>query len=176
MAYRTELQKDGVFLEKFPNDDANAPIGGVVVKDPLTALEYLLDVTLPEEEGDTLKVFWDLDASIAPILRLINIESLKVLHKTKRVQVGKFGLFYMPEKLFSVRSGKYQSSYYNLKQYALKDEDDFSQDVMGCCFYARVVYDAFKKLGMTPKKLSSPVAVFTDCVLDHLDLPSVKDG
>jgi len=176
LAYRTELQKDGVFLERFPNDDVDVPVMGQIINNGLIALEYLLDIGLPEEQGDTLRVFWDMDASLAPIFRLLNVEILKQLQKEKRAAVGKFSLFYMPEKVFTIRSGKNASSYYNLRQYALKEDDDLSGGVIETYYYAKMVYTAFKTLGMTPTKLSSPVAVFTDCFLDHMDLPSIKNG
>jgi len=140
-------------------------------------LSFLLE---PYEKS--IRVAWDLDATVAPLLKLLGKERCGRLHRTHKCRLSSTeSIFYVPGKVFSVDGvimvdGKYykaKSSLYDLQQYYPElDEPENLVEVQQ--LGEKLMYE-LKKMGLVPGKLTSPVAIYEECVMRRLDLPTVVD-
>jgi len=126
-------------------------------------------------ESSELSVCWDLDSEIAPLLKLLGEERCKKLAGTNKCFWRPFTIFYIPGKLFSVSPvySKEQFNLYQLKQYFPEEEEP--RTVAGIKEKGLQVLEALAEMGMYPEKLTSPVAVYEQSVMRHLNLPSAND-
>lgn len=129
---------------------------------------------LLEPYEDTIRVSWDLDSTVSIILRLLGEEKCRRLRAEKRLFIPPFHIFYIPDKLFSVKHipSKRQMSLYGLKQYFPDLDVNNVEEVQ---MLGVKLLKELEKMGMKPTKLTSPVAIYEECVLSKLDLPGVKD-
>lgn len=122
-----------------------------------------------------IRVCWNLNATVAPIIRLIGRDRATKLHETKKAHCPPFKLFYVPDKLFAIThipSGD-RVTLYGLDQYfpgyeepvLLEHVKAFGEKLMG----------ELKKMNLEPDKLTSPIAIYEQCILKYLDLPQVND-
>jgi len=140
-------------------------------------LSFLLE---PYER--TIRIAWELDATVAPILKLLGEERCGRLHRTHKCRLSPTeSIFYVPGKVFSVDGvimidGKYyktKSSLYDLQQYYPElDEPENLIEVQQ--LGEKLMYE-LKKMGLQPSKLTSPVAIYEECMMRRLDLPTVVD-
>lgn len=128
---------------------------------------------LLEDYGDCLKICWDLDATVAPLLRLLGRTACKGLKSTKKWHEGAFHLFYIVGKVWSVShvSGA-KMNLYGLEQY-YPDLDE--PDVEGLQALGMKLLKELNKMGFNPTKLTSPVAIYEEAILSKLDLPKITD-
>jgi len=128
---------------------------------------------LLEDYGECLKICWDLDGTVAPLLRLLGRTACKGLQTTKKWHEGAFQLFYIVGKVFSVShvSGA-KMSLYGLEQY-FPDLDE--PDVEGVQALGMKLLKELNKMGFRPTKLTSPVAIYEEAILSKLDLPKITD-
>ncbi len=128
---------------------------------------------LLEDYGECLKICWDLDATVAPLLRLLGKTACKGLQTTKKWHEGVFQVFYVVGKVFSVShvSGA-RMSLYGLEQY-YPDLDE--PDVEGLQALGMKLLKELNKMGFQPTKLTSPVAIYEEAILSKLDLPKITD-
>jgi hypothetical protein len=140
-------------------------------------LSFLLE---PYEKS--LRICWGLDATIAPILKLLGAERCGRLHRTHKCRLSPTeSIFYVPGKVFSVDGiimvdGKYykaKSSLYDLQQYY--PELDEPKELVEVQALGEKLMHELKKMGLAPSKLTSPVAIYEECVMRRLDLPTVSD-
>ena len=143
---------------------------------------FLLLGTLLEPYEQTIRITWELDATVAPILKLLGKERCGRLHRTHKCRLSPTeGIFYVPGKVFSVDgvirvdnlNYKAKSSLYDLQQYypELDEPEDLTEvQQLG----VKLMYE-LKKMGLQPSKLTSPVAIYEECVMRRLDLPTVVD-
>ncbi len=109
--------------------------------------------------GESIRVVWDLDGFIAPVLRCLPEDVLERLSKFEGdLTFQTHELYYLPGRMFRVGKARY----YGIRDYwgALTDEKP-SLDVVR----ARAVelIDALGKIGLpNPRKLTSAIAVFED--------------
>jgi len=171
IAYRTLVNNGKVQLLEStgeatkPTDDFNELLG------------FLLE---PYER--TIKIAWELDTTVAPILKLLGEERCGRLHRTHKCRLSPTeSIFYVPSKVFSVDGviiidGKYykaKSSLYDLQQYYPElDEPESLVEMQQ--LGEKLMYE-LKKMGLQPSKLTSPVAIYEECVMRRLDLPTVVD-
>jgi hypothetical protein len=130
---------------------------------------------LLEDFGElVIQVCWDLDSTVSIILRLLGEEKCCRLRKEKRLFIPPFHLFYIPDKIFSVKHipTRRKMSLYGLRQYYPDLDVNNVEEVQ---MLGKKLLGELKKMGMTPTKLTSPVAIYEECVLSKLDLPGVKD-
>jgi len=122
-----------------------------------------------------IRVVWDLDATVAPILKLLGSVKCRKLKDTHKCYLAPFNIFYMPGKVFTVEHipTKNRASLYDLQQYF--PELDDPGDVEEVQMLGRKLLYELKKMDMEPTKLTSPVAIYEECVLDYLDLPELQD-
>ena len=143
---------------------------------------FLLLGTLLEPYERTIRITWELDATVAPILKLLGEERCSRLHRTHKCRLSPTeSIFYVPGKVFSVDgvirvdnlNYKAKSSLYDLQQYypELDEPEDLTEvQQLG----VKLMYE-LKKMGLQPSKLTSPVAIYEECVMRRLDLPTVVD-
>jgi hypothetical protein len=127
---------------------------------------------LLEDYDECIKVCWDLDATVSVLLRLMDGGLLRDLRLTNRARIGEFRIFYITGKIFSVSYGRYKMSLYGLQQYfpSLPEPSLTEVQALGMKLLAEL-----KKMGMSPTKLTSPVAIYEECVLRGMDLPKLID-
>ena len=131
-------------------------------------LQYLM------EASTVLNTCWDLDAEVTPLLKLLGEEKCKKLTETNKCFSRPFTVFYIPSKLLSVSPvySKEQFNLYQLKQY-FPDEKE-PGELTGIKAKGNQVLEALAGMGIYPEKLTSPVAMYEQSVLSHLDLSSIK--
>jgi len=129
---------------------------------------------LLEPYEDTIKVCWDLDSTVSIILRLLGEAKCRILRSTKRLFYPPFHLFYIPDKILSIRHtpSRRKMSLYGLRQYYPDLDVNNVEEVQ---MLGVKLLKELEKMGMKPTKLTSPVAIYDECVLSKLDLPGVKD-
>lgn len=131
---------------------------------------------LCEPYDDPIKVCWELDVFIAPILKLLNSQALTDLAKTKRCHLPPFSLFYVPGKVFSVEHipSKLKANIYGLDQYFPDfDEVPNVSNLVALCSELMEVLEAMDM--KSARKLTSPVAICADSILKKIDMPTLKD-
>jgi hypothetical protein len=120
----------------------------------------------------TLKVCWNLDSFISLILRHLSVDKLKELASpTHTTSDGK--LFYIPSVLVVVVIGDQKSFFYHLAQYF--DESPELTDLQEVKQKAQDILNTLHRMNQYPAKLTSPVSIYESCVMNHLDLPSIRD-
>lgn len=131
---------------------------------------------LLEPYEDTLLVCWDLDSLASLILRLIPDKSkLASLQRIRKCYIPPYNIFYIPEKVFSISHipTRQRVSIYNLQQYypELNEPDNVTEVQM----LGENLLIELRKMGFNPTKLTSPVAIYEECIMSKMNLPQVKD-
>jgi len=161
IAYRTSTQNGKVLLEE--------STGEYVLSNDIDQLfSFLL-----EDYNNTIRVCWDLDATVSAFLRLLGKAACRQLMRTKKYYARPYSVFYIPDKIFSVSYGsRLKCNLYGLEQYYpdLPEPDVKEVKVLGDGLLREL-----DKMGFKPSKLTSPVAVYEECVLNTLDLPKIID-
>lgn len=122
--------------------------------------------------NDTLRVCWDLDATVAPILRMLGSKKCTQLHNTHNCIHENFHLFYIPNKVFSSmhRDNHQKASLYGLQQYFPDKEEP--KNIEEVATLGNKLLEALAKMNLYPSKLSSPIAIWEERVMSHLNLPT----
>jgi len=139
---------------------------------------FLLESLDERDDRMHLKATWNLDQFVAPLLKLIGQSACKKLASSNhKVQIGNFTLFYIPKKLFSIKlwegNDNYEATLYDISQYYPNHND---QDAISIAAAGSVVISSLEKIGVyDPVKLTSPVAIYQNMILDHMDIPTLAD-
>lgn len=137
----------------------------------------------PEGRWRYIKACWDLDEFLAPLFRLLGKQVCEQLSAEKHRAVYQgFKLFYIRGKVFGVtarvqvRGNFYQEGEINLygisQYYTDKDKPETALEVAA---YGEDLLRGLERMGLYPTKLTSPVAIYQECVLDHMSIPTVFD-
>ena len=172
IAYRTQVDRGKILLKESTGESIHS-----------ARLDELFSFLLePQAASDwqpqydkCLRVFWELDVGVAPILKLMGERKCQMLHLTNKCYYAPFNIFYIPGKIFSVEHipSKSRANLYDLMQYFPElNEPDALEGVQ---MLGEKLQIELKKMGLEPHKLTSPVAVYEDCVLSFLDLPRLED-
>lgn len=149
----------------------NSEDGSITSNNPQELLEFIgenyTDSEVPYRE---MKVTFDLDQFIAPILRLLPMSQIRELSSPKH-QSG--NIFYIPSKLLSLETKEHKSYLYHLAQY-FEDMDEPTDPLLIAGLGTDIV-EAYKQMGMSPYKLTSPVAVYEAEILNHCQIPTILD-
>jgi len=165
IAYRTQTVDDKVLIEEGTEDSRHS-------NDLRQLLAFLLE---PFEERH-IKVCWELDVMLAPILKLLGKALCVKLHENHQCRwMGMFDLFYIPGKVFNVTyiPRKDKTSLYELAQFF--PELDEPEDLAEVQMLGDKLMLELKMMGLEPSKLTSPVAVYEECVMRSLDLPKLSN-
>jgi len=163
VAYTTEVIGNEILIRDSEGEgvqSANVDILLNFLNEPYTDREYF-----------AIKVFWDLDSGLSPVLRKLGIPACKQLAGASHTYGG---LFYIPSKLFRIQQEKRLSFFYHICQY-YSDETPDQTDPETIAGMAQNVIDGFKAMGLNPKKLTSPVAIYEKEVLEHMNIPTIMN-
>lgn len=141
-----------------------------------TDIEQILEFLITPFEGDYVKLVWELADFTAPIFRLLSAEAIEKLAKTRKVRVGNYGIFYVPEKVLAVTFGRWKVNIFELQQY-FPDKTD-PGDSAQVAANGEAFLDQLKGIGFHLRgedKLTSPAAVMEEWLLNRLDLPRDTD-
>ena len=145
-------------------------------------LDYLL-------EKEAIKLFFDLDYSVAKLIRLIGIskEEAAELSRNNELRLGNYNIKYIPNKFFSIK--KYNN--YNSQFACISDAQQYLQETIeydadnewACALsYAQKaasigekVYGQLGYIGLRPTNLISPVKAYENEVLKFMNLPNDDD-
>ena len=129
---------------------------------------------LLEDYGECLKVTWDLDQTVSPLLRILGKTACKGLQTTKKWHENSFRVFYIPDKVFSLsHASGLRCNLYGLEQY-FPDLDE--PDVEELQALGTKLLKELAKMGFpNPSKLTSPVAIYEEAILSKLRLPKITD-
>jgi len=164
VAYTTEVIGNKILIQDSEGES--------ICSDNVNELLAFLNEPYSDRDSNTfaIKVFFDLDCSLAPILRKLGISACKELANPEHTYRD---LFYVPGKVFSIRNGNQQSYFYHLAQYYPEEPD--TEDAETVAGMAMNVMDAFHQMGLNPKKLTSPVAIYESEVLKHMQIPNIMN-
>jgi len=175
VAYKTVNSPDTVtIIESTGETIANANLLELLtwlITDEVT--EYRLN---PEGFRDEfIRVCWSLDDTLAPILKLLGKAACQELFDTKRISYKPFSIFYVPGKIFSFKhvSCNYKLNLYGLDQFY--PSEPYQDDIAQVELYGRYLLKTLGGMGFEPSKLTSPVKVYEQYVIDYLDLPTAWD-
>lgn len=143
----------------------------IASNDPTELLEFLIE---PYE--NTIKIFWSLDDTIAPVLRTLGEKICKRLAMIKKSYCPPVNIFYVPRKVFSlthVASREIKSDFYGIDQYFPEVRAPGTPEEIHM-LGEKLLYE-LAKMGLRPSKLTSPIAIYEQCVMSQLDLPTAKD-
>jgi len=178
VAYETRLTGNGVILIESSGDS-------VPVANLNDVFSFMLEPQAPDywqpQHDRCIRVAWELDAMVAPILKLLGPERCSRLLRTHKCNIYPSRLFYIPSKIFSVEGVikiggewvKAKANYYDLQQFY--PELGAPSDVEEIQMLGHKLLYELSKMDLQPTKLTSPVSIYEECVLDYLDLPKLMD-
>lgn len=167
------------------NNNGVANSLGEVCQEP-SYLDWLLD----NHPDDKHKIFYDLDGSVASLLRLIglNEKECQKLLQTDRVHLAgtPHHIFYHSKRVFGVDrgygAGHAYANYYNAAQYqevhyenGRSATEDGVEKAKEAAKVGLEVIRVYRKLGFSTDTLSSPVATLEKGMLSRLNIPTIDD-
>ncbi len=159
IAYETEIIGGRTFIRESTGED-------VTCNNIEDALTFIL-----EPYPGQFKVTWNLDEEIAPILKLIPIEALKLLNSNKSIVMPPWEIWYYRGKTFGARHipSKQACYLYCLEQFFPEVEHPGSLD--GVASRGNILIKSFASMGIKPWKLTSPIAILRDAVQKVITVP-----
>ena len=163
VAYKTNTENGKVRLEE--------STGEAVLSNKVEDLFFFL----VEPYDDCIKVCWNLDITVSLFLKLLGKIKCSQLKDKKRCHIAPFDVFYVPGKVFSVVHipTREKANLYGIEQYYT--ELDEPKQTIGVQMLGEKLMQELKKMVMEPRKLTSPVAIYEDCILKNLDLPKLSN-
>jgi hypothetical protein len=160
IAYTTKVIGDDILITDSEGEKVKA--------NNINTLLSFLNEPYSDKEIFAIKVCWNLDETIAPILRKLGTSACRQLASPSHTHKN---LFYIPSKVFVIRGQNNQSFFYHLSQYYPNDQEpEDAEDIAGM---AENVLEAFRQMGLDPKKLTSPIAIYETEVLNHMQIPTI---
>jgi len=167
IAYRTKYHPSALEIENSNGEFLNAQY----LED---VFEFMLEnFDDPGEPVGHIKFTWDIDEFTAPILRAIGKDKALELYKHKKTFIKPYSIFYIPGKIFSIKSihRNYTAKFYGIKVFF--PEDAVPEDFSELYNYGLYLWEQLKKMGYRPTKLTSPIAVYQECVMKGLNMPGI---
>lgn len=162
VAYTTEVIGNKILISDSEGES--------VCSDNVNELIHFLNEPYSDKASNTfaIKVFFDLDCGLAPVLRKLGVPACRELASPSHTYKN---LFYISSKVFAIHGKEHQSYFYHLAQYYPDElEPSDAETIAGM---AQNVMDAFHQMGLSPKKLTSPVAIYESEVLRHMKIPTI---
>jgi len=119
-----------------------------------------------------VRLTWNLDEFLAPILRLLGERHCRELAGTKETRWQDYRLFYIPQKVFSVKYGKYFAQYYSLAQY-YQDTVEPPIDAFEVRYLGKKLEEVLMRMNLKPQHWTSPAAILRECAFDGIVFPTV---
>lgn len=144
--------------------------GESVQSSDVNRLLFFLNEPYTDEVYFAIKVLWDLDEGLSPILKMLGVAACKQLASPEHEYRG---LFYIPSKVFRIDADGHMSFFYHLSQYYIDDpEPETAEEIASLGID---VLQAYRSMGFNPKKFTSPVAIYKEEVLSHMQIPTVQN-
>lgn len=130
---------------------------------------------LIDSEAD-YNICWNLDSTVVPALKGLTERQKAKLEETHKCYFAPYRVFYMPGIVFSANP-----LYRIPKLPFLCGIDQYYPEILTTPKADKIaelgvaLVMALAKMGLYPSKLTSPAAVYDECVLSKLDLPTVYD-
>lgn len=175
VALHTRQENGRVAIEDSNGED-------LITVDPKELLYFMLE---PYERS--VKVVWDVMEFIKPLLGLLpgdvarKIKSgERVVYEGFRIWLGMarhgyiFGISYKERVCLRgniYRQKIYDTDIFELKQYYLDDSQP--QDAYGVADKGDYLVTTLERMGMNPRRLSSAAAIYKECVLDKMPIPTI---
>lgn len=163
IAYRTSVRDGKILLEESTGERVSS-----------NKLADLFTFLLEPYE-DTIRICFDLDTTVSLFLKELGYEACVKLQKKHKCHAAPFSVFYIAGKVFSVEHipSRTRCSIYGIDRYFPElPEPDSVHDVQ--MLGERLMYE-LDKMGLHPTKLTSPIAIYEECVLRKLDLPKFNN-
>lgn len=172
---RTEKRNGKVYIE----DTKEEPLSS---QDPAELFGFMLE---PYEK--TVKVVWDIREFIKPVLSCLPSDMAKKLIQGNRIEFDGFriwlgqtrhgnilGVSY--KELKKIRGNTYQRNVYDtdifeLKQYFLGEPEP--SGINGIKDKGDYLLSVLARMGLNPTRLTSAAAIYQECVLDKMPIPTV---
>jgi len=145
-----------------------------------------LDWLLSQSEPGTIQCFYNLDADIARLVRLIGLTSIegKKLISKGRLYIRPYSLRYIPKKYFSIDKGfgvgHEFATFTDISQYntpltstAYENPKRLLSRANKAARTGMEVYEILRSLGLNPNSLVSPIRAFQRDALNKMDIPTV---
>lgn len=167
VAYKASVSRGKIKIEESGND--------YIESAKLNELFAFLIGDIEDDAIETICICWNLDNFTAVLLQIIEEGKCLKLSKTHKAYLPPFNIFYIPGKVLSVThipSNKKQN-FYHLEQYfpELEEPKDVEELKM---LGDKLLYE-LGKMKLHPTKLTSPVAIYDECKLSQMDLPTAND-
>lgn len=132
--------------------------------------DMLIDLNkLHSQANYKLNILWNLDADIAPLLQQLGAEACMRLHENKICDFNGFRLYYQPTYVFGINYAKF----YGIDRFF---PDEAEPETLEKLYNKGLeLIAALRVMGIVPLKLSSPIAIWEEAVMKHLDLPTALD-
>ncbi len=146
----------------------------------------LLSALVAPHDG-ALKVCWDMQTFLAPLVKLLPADVVKKLNNGEPVWFGEFKLFYGVGKgaVFGVTwriNEQVKGNIWNVEEYEANVYDvhiyfsnESEPDVRGLREKGDYLLKTLQNMGMSPTKLTSPAAIYEESILRKLPIPTVYD-
>jgi len=145
-----------------------------------------LDI-LFKENGESIKVLYHMDYSVACLLKMISMpkSTCEELLATNDTEYNNYKFEYIPGSWFAIRDKQTRqwAGFSNMTQYAnstLEPTCDKIGDAIDFAFQAertgRQVYSVLTKFGLHPTSLTSPISAYNKEILSQIDLPTCDDS
>ncbi len=141
---------------------------------PWKILEFLL-----EDARGGFRCTWNLAEFVKPIFDLLPDENKEDLARDARtVYVAgnrHYRLFYVPRKMLGITFGRHDAEIYDLEHffgsdYTVAGTGDTAQRIAQAGEY---LLESLDKMGMRPSRLVSPVQIFQEVMLSHMQVPTI---
>jgi hypothetical protein len=119
-----------------------------------------------------VRLTWNLDEFLAPILRLLGERHCRELAETKETRWQDYRLFYIPEKVFSVKYGRYFAQFYDLSQY-YQETIEPPVDAFEVKYLGNKLEEVLGRMNLKPSRWTSPASILGECVLEKMEVPTV---
>ncbi len=175
VALRTEKHNGRVYIEDSKEDS-------MVSKDPAKLFGYML-----EPYDKTVKVVWNIREFIKPVLDLLPDDMAKKLIQGDRIELEGFrvwlgqtrhgnilGVSYTDytRKRGNIYDRKvYDTDIFELKQYFLGEPEPC--DINGIKDKGDYLLSVLARMGLNPTRLTSAAAIYQECVLDKMPIPTI---
>jgi len=116
-----------------------------------------------------LNIVWDLDTEIIPILKWLGEAKCRELYEKNLCEINGHRIYYRATYVFSVD----YAHFYGINRYF--PGEDKPESLEGLHKKGCELLEALRVMGLEPTKLSSPIAIWEEYVMKHLDLPTALD-
>jgi hypothetical protein len=170
VAYTSKFNKGEVEIDESSSEH-------ITSSDLSSLFNFLLeDFSDIERNIKAIKIVWNIDEFAAPILRLLGEIKCRELATKRQTHYQHYLIFYIPGKILSLSLSKeVRSQLYGIEQYfqeiPIPPDDVYSVKALG-----DKLMETLAVMNLYPTKLTSPASIYTECILEHANIPSMSEN